>query len=80
MLVRLDIITAEDLSAYVDGHLDAECMEAVAKAIQDDDRAARIVQGFRDQIANLHRLYGGATREAVPERLLDVIRRHRAET
>lgn len=77
MLVRLDILTVEDLSAYVDGEVDEETARSVDGAIRSDDRAAAMVCAFRQQIANLHRLHDGHGLDKVPPRLADLMERHR---
>jgi anti-sigma-K factor RskA len=83
LLVRLDILTVEDLSAYVDGELDEETAASVEAALRSDDRVAAFIEAFRRQIADLHRLHGGdmpqggAGIDKIPPRLAHLINRHR---
>lgn len=73
MSAQLTILTAEDVSAFVDGELGREGRLEVAACARDDDRVACRIAAWRWQIGLLHRAFGG-TDEPVPPRLSRIAR------
>lgn len=74
----LDVITIEDLSAYVDGQADSDLVEAVDELNGQDDRCAETVTAFAAQTALMHRAFDPIAREPVPDRLIALVRGHAA--
>lgn len=70
-------LTMSDINAYLDGALSEERKREVEAAIQDDTEAAALFQQYRQHVQELHRLYDGVLEEPVPERMLELLRRHR---
>ena len=76
MPTLLDVITIEDLSAFVDGQADADLAEAIEELDLQDDRCAETLGAFMAQNALLHRALDPMTDEPLPQRLLDLVRGH----
>lgn len=77
MPVRPNVITAEDLSAHVDGQLDSAASARVEEAIATDAQIAHTVEELRSQTARLRQLFGGIASEPVPDRFARTLQRHR---
>ncbi|SDG14837.1 MULTISPECIES: anti-sigma factor family protein [Thalassobaculum] len=76
MPTLLDVITIEDLSAFVDGQADGDLSEAIEELELQDDRCAETLGAFMAQNALLHRALDPMKDEPTPKRLLDLIRSH----
>jgi anti-sigma factor RsiW len=76
MPTLLDVITIEDLSAFVDGQADGDLAEAIEELDLQDDRCAEALGAFMAQNALLHRALGPMLEEPVPEGLVALIRSH----
>lgn len=76
MPTLLDVITIEDLSAFVDGQADADLVEAIDELDQQDDRCAETLGAFVAQTALMHRAMDPILEEPVPEQLVAMIRSH----
>lgn len=79
MPTLLDVITIEDLSAFVDGQADGDLTEAIEELDLQDDRCAETLGAFMAQNALLHRALDPMKDEPMPERLLKLVRSYRAE-
>jgi len=75
---RLDVVTVEDLSAYVDGQADTDLSDAISDVVKEDDRSAEAISAFMTQNALLHRAFDPILEEPVPERLTALLRGGRA--
>jgi anti-sigma factor RsiW len=73
MSAQLTILTADDVSAFVDGELGREERLEVAACARDDERVACRIAAWQWQIGLLHRAFGG-TDEPVPPRLSRIAR------
>ena len=80
MAIQLEIITMEDLSAYVDGQCDTDLTESVGEMMEQDDRCAEIVSAFMTQTELLRQSLAPILEEPVPQRLTDLIRAHETPT
>ncbi|MDF1793501.1 MAG: hypothetical protein P1U88_16415 [Thalassobaculaceae bacterium] len=76
MPILLDVITIEDLSAFVDGQAEADLVEAIEELDHYDDRCAETLGAFAAQTALLHRALDPVLNEPVPEKLLALLRSH----
>lgn len=76
MPTLLDVITIEDLSAFVDGQADGDLAEAIEELDLQDDRCAETLGAFMAQNALLHKALDPMRDEPMPQRLLDLIRSH----
>lgn len=76
MPTLLDVITIEDLSAFVDGQADSDLVEAIEELDLQDDRCAETLGAFMAQNALLHRAFDPMKDEPIPQRLLDLIKSH----
>jgi anti-sigma factor RsiW len=76
MPTLLDVITIEDLSAFVDGQADGDLAEAIEELDLQDDRCAETLGAFMAQNALLHKALDPMRDEPMPQRLLDLIRPH----
>lgn len=65
--------TDEELVAYADGELAEPERRAIAEAAQRDAALARRIAAFVDTRRALQDAFGGALREPVPARLLDLL-------
>ncbi len=70
-------LTMSDINAYLDGALSEEERVQVEHALRTDTEAAALLQQYRQQVQELHRLYDGVLREPVPDRMLAALRRRR---
>jgi anti-sigma factor RsiW len=77
MAVQLEIITTEDLSAFVDGQSDTDLTEAVEELSEQDDRCSEIISAFMMQTTLLRQSLDPILEEPVPERLIDLVRAHK---
>jgi anti-sigma factor RsiW len=73
MPAQLTVITAADVSAFVDGELDAQERCDVAACARDDDRVARLIAAWQRQLGLLHAAFGRLCDEPLPKRLLDAL-------
>lgn len=64
-----------DINAYLDGALSGEERLNVEQALKTDQEAAALLQQYRTQVEELHRLYDGVLSEPVPARMLEMLRR-----
>lgn len=80
MPARLDFITAEDLSAYLDGQCDPDLLEAVAGITEQDERCVELVSAYLTQSKFLAQSLHPILEEPVPERLIELLRAHKAKT
>ncbi|WP_420566290.1 anti-sigma factor family protein [Thalassobaculum sp.] len=76
MPTLLDVITIEDLSAFVDGQADGDLAEAIEELDLQDDRCAETLGAFMAQNALMHRALDPMMDEPTPQRLVDLIRSH----
>lgn len=76
MPTLLDVITIEDLSAFVDGQADGDLAEAIEELDLQDDRCAETLGAFMAQNALMHRALDPMMDEPMPQRLVDLIRSH----
>lgn len=76
MPTLLDVITIEDLSAFVDGQADGDLAEAIEELDLQDDRCAETLGAFMAQNALMHRALDPMMDEPIPQRLVDLIRSH----
>jgi anti-sigma factor RsiW len=70
-------LTINDISAYFDGTISDERRRDVVEALRTDVEAAALLQQYRQQREELHRLYDGVLSEPVPERMLSLLRQRR---
>jgi anti-sigma factor RsiW len=70
MPAELIVMTAEDVSAFVDGELGRDERQDVAACARDDDRVACLIAAWQWQQGLLHVAYGALTDEPVPVALL----------
>ena len=80
MVVQLEIITPEDLSAYVDDQCDAELTRSIVEMTDQDDRCLAVISAFIKQAALLHQSLDPILDEPVPERLTALLRAHTGST
>ena len=78
MPTLLDVITIEDLSAFVDGQADGDLAEAIEELDLQDVRCAETLGAFMAQNALLHRAFDQIKSEPVPQRWLDLVRSHQS--
>ncbi|WP_236024829.1 anti-sigma factor family protein [Arenibaculum pallidiluteum] len=64
-----------DINAYLDGALSGQEKVEVEQALKTDQEAAALLQQYRQQVQELHRLYDGVLSEPVPPRMLEALRR-----
>jgi anti-sigma factor RsiW len=76
MPTLLDVITIEDLSAFVDGQADGDLAEAIEELDLQDDRCAETLGAFMAQNVLMHRALDPMMDEPMPQRLVDLIRSH----
>jgi anti-sigma factor RsiW len=70
-------LTMTDINAYLDGALSDEERSQVEQSLRTDTEAAALLQQYRQQVQELHRIYDGVLAEPVPPRMLEVLRRGR---
>lgn len=70
-------LTMNDINAYLDGALSELERRDVEFALKNDAEAAALYHQYRDQVAELHRLFDAVLSEPVPERILELLRRRR---
>jgi len=73
------LIDDEELWAYVDGTLMPERLAEISKSLADDRRLSEKVAAMRRQNEILKSIGADVLHESVPERLLDVLRKAKAE-
>ncbi len=79
-MISSTFVTDDELHAYIDGALDAtERARVAALAFCDRAMTARL-QAYRTQNAGLEALFGAALLEAIPERMLRLVRGEGDET
>lgn len=78
MPAELIVVTAADVSAFVDGELAPQERRDVAACARDDDRVARLIAVWRWQLGLIHKAFGRACDRPSPDRLTSVVRSHRA--
>jgi anti-sigma factor RsiW len=74
MPAQLIVITAADVSAFLDGELDAEQRCDVAACARDDDRVARLIAAWQRQLGLLYATFGRLCEEPPPNRLREALR------
>jgi anti-sigma factor RsiW len=74
MPAQLTVITPADVSAFIDGELDAQERRDVAACAQDDDRVVRLIAAWQRQLGLLYAAFGRPRDEPLPKRLLDPLR------
>jgi hypothetical protein len=72
---KMKRLTMSDINAYLDGALSEEDRVQVEHALRTDHEAAALLQQYRQQVQELHRIYDGVLSEPVPQRMLDALRR-----
>ena len=72
-------LTMSDINAYLDGALNEERRREIEEAIRTDVEAASLLQQYRQQVRELHRIYDGVLKEPVPDQMLDLLRSKRAD-
>jgi anti-sigma factor RsiW len=79
-MISSAFVTDDELHAYVDGALDAaQRIRVAALAFGDHAMSARL-HAYRTQNAGLKALFGAALQEAIPERMLRLVREGSHET
>ena len=76
MPTLLDVITIEDLSAFVDGQVDGDLAEAIEELDLEDDRCAEVLSAYIAQNALMHRSMDPMLSEPVPKKLIALLRNH----
>lgn len=67
-------LTMNDINAYLDGALsDPERLE-VEQALEQDPEARKLMDRYRRQVDELHRLYDKVLDEPVPDSMLSLLR------
>jgi anti-sigma factor RsiW len=74
MPAQLTVFTPADVSAFVDGELDAQERQDVAACAREDDRVARLIAAWQRQLGLLYAAFGRLCDEPLPKRLLEVLR------
>jgi len=72
-------LTMSDINAYLDGALNEDRRREIEEAIRSDIEAAALLQQYRQQVQELHRIYDTVLKEPVPEQMLDLLRRKRGD-
>lgn len=75
MNAKVVVMTAEDVSAFVDGELGREERFDLAACARDDDRVACRIAAWQWQQGLLYGAFGAVVDEPVPEALAVVARR-----
>ena len=68
-------LTMSDINAYLDGALSAEERHHVESVLKTDTEASALLQQYRRQVQELHRLYDAVLTEPVPQSMLDILHR-----
>lgn len=76
MPAELIVVTAADVSAFVDGELAPEERRDVAACARDDERVALLVAAWRWQLRLIHIAFGRDCEKPLPDRLTGIVRRH----
>jgi len=67
-------LTLHDINAYLDGALSDEARAEVEAALTHDPAARAMVERFRRQADELHRIYDGVLDEPIPDRMMSLLR------
>src|SRR3954452_3746165 len=77
--VMMKHLTMSDINAYLDGALNEDRRREIEEAIRSDIEAAALLQQYRQQVQELHRIYDTVLKEPVPGQMLDLLRRKRGD-
>ncbi|HEV7372358.1 hypothetical protein [Arenibaculum sp.] len=69
-----------DINAYLDGALDEDERREVELVLRTDTEAAALLQQYRQQVRELHRLYDRVLTEPVPQKMLEMLQRKKPGT
>ncbi len=67
---RLDM---NDINAYLDGALSDTERREIEAALESDPQARALLNRYRRQVEELHRLYDSVLDEPVPEAMLSIL-------
>lgn len=73
-------LTMSDINAYLDGALDEDERREVELVLRTDTEAAALLQQYRQQVRELHRLYDRVLTEPVPQKMLEMLQRKKPGT
>ena len=73
-------LTMSDINAYLDGALDEAERREVELVLKTDTEAAALLQQYRQQVRELHRLYDRVLTEPVPQKMLELLQRKKPGT
>lgn len=73
-------LTMSDINAYLDGALDEDERREVELVLKTDTEAAALLQQYRQQVRELHRLYDRVLTEPVPQKMLEMLQRKKPGT
>lgn len=68
---RLDM---NDINAYLDGALPEDERREVEAALEGDPQARALLNRYRRQVEELHRLYDSVLDEPVPDAMMSILR------
>jgi anti-sigma factor RsiW len=70
-------LTMSDINAYLDGALDEDERREVELVLRTDTEAAVLLQQYRQQVRELHRIYDKVLTEPVPPKMLEMLQRRK---
>ena len=69
-------VTMDQINAYLDGALAEPERRSFEESVAGDPQARAILAFHQQHVQELHRLYDPVLNEPVPEKMLDLLRRH----